>query len=359
MLSNFTRAPLQSSRLRTIAAVNRNLKLSSQRRNFVSVIQQGTQGWRLTWVLSFVLVLAFDVQCEHCSLGRNPVKLEPGLNLSIPILHQVLVIDLRESSISIPNLTGYTSDNVPVTCSGSLFYRVTDGYKALFKVAEVHENIKNTGTSAVRSVLGHFTYDQVISDRNELNKRLNTVIGNSIVNWGVECSRFEIQTFKPANREVERQLELQMEAERNRRKQLLDTQAQINIAEGQKQRVILESEGHLEAKSNEADASFKTVVREAEARQKQALLEASALASQVEELAKSIAKDKDHVQAEERQRALASLVELRRLEQLKAIAQSNSNSTYFFGDQAALGRVSESYNIEMWSASKSLVKKGR
>jgi hypothetical protein len=78
-----------------------------------------------------------------------------------------------------------------------------------------------------------------------------------------------------------------MEAERNRRKQLLDTQAQINVAEGNKQRVILESEGHvscyalwlkiaiidanishskLEAKSNEADAYYKTVVRDAEAR---------------------------------------------------------------------------------------------
>lgn len=84
-------------------------------------------------------------------------------------------------------------------------------------------------------------------------------------NWGVECSRFEVQTFQPANREVEvsafpmltpdpfnilicltqRQLELQMEAERNRRKQLLDTQAQVNVAEGHKQRVILESEGHV------------------------------------------------------------------------------------------------------------------
>ncbi|KAG6868634.1 hypothetical protein C0993_012678 [Termitomyces sp. T159_Od127] len=144
----------------------------------------------------------------------------------------------------------------------------------------------------------------------------------------------------------QRQLELQMEAERNRRKQLLDTQAQINVAEGQKQRVILESEGHLEAKSNEADAFFKTVVREAEARQKQALLEASALASQVEELARSIAKDKENILPDERQQALDSLIELRRLDQLKAIAQSKSNSTYFFGDQAALGRGNDSYNID-------------
>lgn len=73
-----------------------------------------------------------------------------------------------------------------------------------------------------------------------------------------------------------------MEAERNRRKQILDTQAQINVAEGEKQRVILESEAHvraltsilapsspllqLVAKSNEADAQYKTVIREAEAR---------------------------------------------------------------------------------------------
>ncbi len=145
---------------------------------------------------------------------------------------------------------------------------------------------------------------------------------------------------------LQRQLELQMEAERNRRKQLLDTQAQINVAEGNKQRVILESEGHLQAKANEADASYKTVFREAEARQQQALMEASALAAQVEEIAKSIAVDKANVKAEDRQRALLTLVELRRLDQLKAIAASKSNSTYFFGDKAALGQGGEAYNID-------------
>lgn len=63
--------------------------------------------------------------------------------------------------------------------------------------------------------------------------------------WGVDCTRFEIQTFKPHNREVEKQLELQMQAERERRKQLLDTQALVNVAEGQKERTILESEGGM------------------------------------------------------------------------------------------------------------------
>lgn len=61
--------------------------------------------------------------------------------------------------------------------------------------------------------------------------------------WGVQCTRFEVQNFHPSNRDVEKQLELQMAAERERRKQILDTQALVNVAEGHKQRTILESEG--------------------------------------------------------------------------------------------------------------------
>jgi len=128
-----------------------------------------------------------------------------------------------------------------------------------------------------------------------------------------------------------------MEAERNRRKQILDTQAQINVAEGQKQRVILQSEGDLQAKSNEADAAYKTVFREAEARMQQALMEAEGLAKQVKEIASALAGKDGEVTREDRERALKALLEIRRLEQLGAIAAGPGNSTYFFGDRAALG----------------------
>ncbi|KAK0235312.1 hypothetical protein EDD85DRAFT_922485 [Armillaria nabsnona] len=293
--------------------------LAVPRRNIFTIIQQGHEGWRL-------------------SFSRNPAQLKPGIHLNIPVYHTIQKVDLRESAISIPNVHRYLESSLPrvtVTCSGSLFYRIIDGYKACFEVSNVQNNIRNAGTSAMRAVLGTFSYDQVIGDRNGLNTKLNSVIGNSIRNWGVEGTRFEIQSFQPANREVERQLELQMEAECNRRKQLLDTQAQVN------------SEGHLRAKANEAEASYKTVVREAEARQQQAIMEASTLAMQVEDVARSISLDKDNVKPEERLRALETLVELRRLEKLRAIAASKSNSTYFFGDKSALGRSSaDAYNID-------------
>jgi hypothetical protein len=81
-------------------------------------------------------------------------------------------------------------------------------------------------------------------------------------------------------------------------------------------------------------------------RQQQAIMEASAIAQQIEHVAKSISEDKENVRPEDRQRALNALVELKRLEQLRAIAGSTSNSTYFFGDNAALGHGVEPYNID-------------
>jgi len=82
-------------------------------------------------------------------------------------------------------------------------------------------------------------------------------------------------------------------------------------------------------------------------RQQQALMEASALAQQIDQIARSIAQDSANSQPGDRKQALAALIELRRLEQLKAIASSKSNSTYFFGDKAALGRHgNDAYNID-------------
>ena len=101
--------------------------------------------------------------------------------------------------MNINELSGFTSDNVPVTISGSLFYKVKNSYDACFSVDNFDQNVAYIGTSAMRSVIGHFTvsnrrelhfaihkdlqllqYDEVIGDRNAINKRLHDVIGESI-----------------------------------------------------------------------------------------------------------------------------------------------------------------------------------
>ena len=80
--------------------------------------------------------------------------------------------------------------------------------------------------------------------------------------------------------------------------------------------------------------------------QQQALMEASAIAQQVDNIARSLAPNKENILPEHRQAALSTLVELKRLEQLRAIAESKSNSTYFFGDKAAMGAANEAFNVD-------------
>ncbi|KAG8964529.1 hypothetical protein FRC03_001695 [Tulasnella sp. 419] len=309
------------------------LRVQAPKRTLFTIIHQGHEGWRL-------------------SLGRNPVKLEPGLQIALPLYHTIQEIDLRETSVNILDLTGFTMDNVPVSLSGSLFYRVKNSYDACFSVHGFRSNVEKIGTSAMRSVIGHFAYDEVIGDRNKINQKLHEVIGKSIEKWGVECTRFEIQAFKPSNREVERQLELQMEAERNRRKQLLDTQAQVNVAEGMKQKAILASEGAFQAQLNEAAGEKQRKILESEGNLEAARNEGRALAEQIEIIAGALAavqgSSKPSVSETYRVRALDALIELKRLERLQAIAKGSGNSTYFFGEAGGDSTAYQVDNSEKW-----------
>jgi len=105
------------------------------RRNFFKIIHAGTEGQRLFF-------------------GQNPQLMTPGIWLNIPLIHTVKVVDMRESSLWVSSLNAYTKDNVPVTISGSLFYRVFNSNKACFSVQEYMNAINSLGTSAARSIIG-------------------------------------------------------------------------------------------------------------------------------------------------------------------------------------------------------------
>lgn len=165
-----------------------------------------------------------------------------------------------------------------------------------------------------------------------------------------------------------------MAAERERRKQILDTQALVNVAEGHKQRAILDSEGsecfryskgidiliinkcniELQAQLNTSAGQKQKLILESEGNLEAAKNEGKALARQVEILAESLAGPSIKPTDEDRRKALDALLELRRLEQLKAIASGSGNSTYFFGNAKGSGRDEYEYdveNVEKWKRS--------
>lgn len=265
---------------------NKNL----QKKNFIIVVNQAEVAYR-----------------EF--LGENRVRLESGLRLNLPILHQIYKVSLKEQLTNLPNQNAYTKDNVPVVVSGTVFYKVIDVEKAIFSVDCVQKAIKSVGESSFRAVIGRFDYDEIISNRNGINVEMLKILGNTTLTWGVATTRLEIQNFGPQNNEVARQLEKQMQAERSRRENELQTQAEIRTAEGAKQIAVLKSEGLLISAKNKA-----------EAHKYELTTTSSGLSEQIKSLAEQFNNDS----------ILASkyLLEMKRLEHLQEIAKTN-NKVYF------------------------------
>ncbi len=245
-------------------------------------------------------------------LGRNRIKLNPGLRVNLPIFHNVYRVSLKEHFVGLDNQAAYTKDNVPVSVSGTVFYKVIDAEKVCFTIGQPVLAVKSVGESSFRSIIGKFTYDEIIADRNNINTEMLKVLGKTTVDWGINTTRLEIQNFGPQNQEVARQLERQMQAERARRENDLQAQADIRSAEGAKQIAILNSEGLLIAAKNKSDAL-----------KYELSATSSGLAEQIESLAEKF--NGDNVKAGE------YLLEMKRLEHLGKMAEKD-NKVYFMSD---------------------------
>ena len=263
-----------------------------QKRNFITIINQAETAYRQF-------------------LGMNRIKLDSGIRLKIPFLHQIERVDMRERCLPIENLNGFTADNVPVSVSGALFFRVVDAEKACFSVKNYFQAVANIGESSSRSILGKFTYDSIISKRNELNSELMRTIGSSIECWGIACNRFEITNFKPQNEHVARHLEKQMEAERARRENELNTLAKVRSAEGDRDSIKLKADANFYQTKIEADSKAYTTEQNA-----------IALAKQFEILKK--------VTDVEDKNVMEFVLEMERQKNLNAIANSGKGDKIYF-----------------------------
>jgi regulator of protease activity HflC (stomatin/prohibitin superfamily) len=245
-------------------------------------------------------------------LGKNRIKLNPGLRINIPILHKLTRISLKEHFVNLDEQHAYTKDNVPVTVSGTVFYKVIEPEKVCFTIDDPFMSVKNVGESSFRSIIGRFDYDEIISNRNDINNSMLNVLGKTTVDWGINTTRLEIQNFGPQNKEVAKQLEKQMQAERSRRENELQTQADIRSAEGAKQIAILQSEGLFISAKNKSDAAKYELLTNSEG-----------YSNQIECLTKTF--DGNY------EKAAAFLLEMKRLEHLEEMA-GKDNKVYFMND---------------------------
>jgi len=179
--------------------------------------------------------------------GRLRVVLGPGFNLIVPFLDKVAhKVSILERQLPPSMQDAITSDNVLVTVETSVFYRIIEPEKTVYRIRDVDGAITTTVAGIVRSEIGKIELDQVQSNRSTLIEAIRIQLADQVDDWGIEVTRVEILdvNLDEATRAAMLQ---QLNAERARR-------AQVTEAEGLKRAVELKADAELYAAQKRAEA---------------------------------------------------------------------------------------------------------
>ena len=183
-------------------------------------------------VIIAILASAFRILREYergvvFILGRFQKIKGPGLIIIIPIIQQMVRVDLRTIVLDIPTQDLITRDNVSVKVNAVLYFRVVDAQRAIINVEQYMEATGQLAQTTLRSVLGQHELDELLAERDRLNRDIQAILDQATDQWGIKVSNVEIKHVD-IDESMIRAIAKQAEAERERR-------AKVIHAEGEQQ----------------------------------------------------------------------------------------------------------------------------
>jgi regulator of protease activity HflC (stomatin/prohibitin superfamily) len=163
-------------------------------------------------------------------LGRLIGQKGPGLVLLIPIIDQLVRVDLRTVTLNIPPQDVITRDNVPARVNAVAYFRVIQPREAIVQVERFLEATSQISQTTLRSVLGKADLDTLLAERERLNADLQQIIDEQTEPWGVKVSTVEIKDVEiPA--QMQRAMARQAEAERERRAKVIAAEGEFQASQ--------------------------------------------------------------------------------------------------------------------------------
>lgn len=162
-------------------------------------------------------------------LGRFHMVKGPGLIVVIPILQQMVKVDLRTIVMDVPSQDVISRDNVSVKVSAIVFFRVIDPEKAVIQVEQFYNATSQMAQTTLRSVLGQHELDEMLAERDKLNADIQTILDQQTESWGIKVSNVEIKQMD-LNETMIRAIARQAEAERERRAKVIHAEGEFQAA---------------------------------------------------------------------------------------------------------------------------------
>ena len=275
------------------------------------------------WIFLILLAFIIFIACSSIKivkqaevyvierLGRFYKVADAGLTIIIPFFDHVRsVVSLKQQTMDVPPQGVITKDNVTITIDTVVFYQITDPAKAVYEIQNLKKGIEYLAITTIRDIIGKMDLDETFSSRDGINTQLRVVLDEATDRWGCKVDRVEIKDITPPA-DIRDAMEKEMNAERNKRALILESEAQrqsaITIAEGKKQAAILEAEADRESQIRRAAGEAEAIREVAEAKAKEIQL--------VYEAVKKADPDE-------------KLVQLKSLEALKEVAKGEANKVF-------------------------------
>jgi regulator of protease activity HflC (stomatin/prohibitin superfamily) len=163
------------------------------------------------------------------TLGRYTGLKGPGLVIVIPIIQSIVRVDLRTVVMDVPPQDVISRDNVSVKVNAVIYFRVVDPSKAILQVAHYYEATSQLAQTTLRSVLGQHELDDMLMERDKLNKDVQEILDKQTDPWGIKVANVEIKHVD-LDETMIRAMAKQAEAERTRRAKVIHAEGEMQAS---------------------------------------------------------------------------------------------------------------------------------
>jgi len=182
----------------------------------------------------FILASAIRILREYergvvFRLGRLVKAKGPGLILLIPIVDRMVKVSLRLVAMDVPPQDVITKDNVSVKVNAVVYFRVLDAGRAIVEVQDYLYATSQLAQTTLRSILGQFELDELLSEREKINAKLQTILDKHTDPWGIKVSLVEVKHIDLPE-EMKRAIARQAEAERERRAKVIHAEGEFQAS---------------------------------------------------------------------------------------------------------------------------------